>query len=301
MEQIKQFKLIIAVTIIVFFFLSFAGIALGAGNFQYILLEGIPGTGLIQGQPAPDFNQYILDIYNGMIVVIGVCALFMITLGGYMYITSAGNTAILGRAKSIIADAIIGLVLALLAYLIFYTINPTLVNPPGLSAPASVTAPSGGTGGAASTGSSNPFVFISSTDPKLAAIDAAENPARKFASVNGLRINAAACPTPTSTNCTDIRGVDLNLLRFAGKIGGGNGVITAGSETGVHNPNGDHPKGKAVDMRIDDTVKNNLITEMKNPANNLHQICSRDAALCQNCSQAACNSEPAGIVHVSIN
>jgi hypothetical protein len=78
-------------------------------------------------------------------MIVGICALFMITVGGYMYITSAGNNATMGKAKSIITDAIIGLVLALLAYLIFYTINPNLTSPAGLQPIASVgTIPAGG-------------------------------------------------------------------------------------------------------------------------------------------------------------
>jgi hypothetical protein len=44
-----------------------------------------------------------------------------------MYIGSAGNNATMGKAKSIISDAIIGLIMALCAYLILYTINPDLL------------------------------------------------------------------------------------------------------------------------------------------------------------------------------
>jgi hypothetical protein len=48
-------------------------------------------------------------------------------VGGYMYITSAGNSASTGKAKETITDAIIGLLLALTSWLLLYTINPDLV------------------------------------------------------------------------------------------------------------------------------------------------------------------------------
>jgi hypothetical protein len=44
-----------------------------------------------------------------------------------MYITSAGNTSTTGKAKGIIFDAIAGVILALLSYVLLYTINPALV------------------------------------------------------------------------------------------------------------------------------------------------------------------------------
>lgn len=53
--------------------------------------------------------------------------MFMIMIGGYMYIMSGGNNATMGKAKGFITDAIIGLLLAFTAYLILYVINPTLV------------------------------------------------------------------------------------------------------------------------------------------------------------------------------
>ncbi|KKP79587.1 MAG: hypothetical protein UR78_C0011G0001, partial [Candidatus Moranbacteria bacterium GW2011_GWF2_35_39] len=48
-------------------------------------------------------------------------------IGGYMYLTSAGNTAQTGKAKGVIFDAIAGLALALVSYVLLWTINPDLV------------------------------------------------------------------------------------------------------------------------------------------------------------------------------
>jgi hypothetical protein len=45
-----------------------------------------------------------------------------------MYLTSAGNTSAMGSAKSVIFDSLIGLVIAIVAWLILNVINPDLVN-----------------------------------------------------------------------------------------------------------------------------------------------------------------------------
>lgn len=69
-----------------------------------------------------------------------------------MYAASGGNNASMEKAKGFITDAIVGLILALLAYLILYIINPELVKIKMGTTPTTVsTTPGtgipGGTGG----------------------------------------------------------------------------------------------------------------------------------------------------------
>jgi hypothetical protein len=90
---------------------------------DYKLMEEIPGF----GKPE-NFPDYLMAIYKFGLGAIGVCAMFMIMIGGYMYLTSAGNNTQTSKAKEIITDAIAGLVLALVSYILLYTINPDLVN-----------------------------------------------------------------------------------------------------------------------------------------------------------------------------
>ena len=52
----------------------------------------------------------------------------MITIGGFMYFTSAGNNSKMESAKNVITDAIIGLIAVLFAWIILNKINPALVN-----------------------------------------------------------------------------------------------------------------------------------------------------------------------------
>ena len=130
-----------------------------SGSFQYTLLESLPGF-FQAGKVMTDFPALILAIYKFGIWTIGICALFMITIGGVMYLGSAGNTSAATNAKGIIFDALIGVFAAMVAYLFLYVINPDLttinINFTAVeiaTEPAETSAEaSGALGGGASTG-----------------------------------------------------------------------------------------------------------------------------------------------------
>jgi len=112
-------------------------------NTTYTPMEKIPGSTSIS-----DFPSYVKAIYKFGIWTIGIAALLMIMIGGFMYMTSAGNNATMGKAKGYITDALIGLVMAMTAYLLLYTINPDLVN-------VKIKFPSGTSSGTGAGGSSS--------------------------------------------------------------------------------------------------------------------------------------------------
>lgn len=90
---------------------------------QYQLLEKIPGTENL----GSDLPSYLSALYKIALIVVTLSAVLMLSIGGFMYLTSAGNTASIGNAKGIIYDSLIGLVIALAAWLVLYIINPDLV------------------------------------------------------------------------------------------------------------------------------------------------------------------------------
>jgi hypothetical protein len=120
--------------------LSTAGF-LVASNFvsaqKYQIHEKIPGQvgrsgsvgGVDYGAEGIDTLQdYLESAYKFGIAIVGILAVVMIGVGGFMYIvTSAGNAGKLADAKEIITSAILGLVMALLSWLILFVINPDLV------------------------------------------------------------------------------------------------------------------------------------------------------------------------------
>jgi TRAP-type C4-dicarboxylate transport system permease small subunit len=64
---------------------------------------------------APDM---VKDIINTMLFVLGIIAVIMIIIGGIRYVVSAGDSSAITAAKNTILYAVIGLVVAILAFAI---------------------------------------------------------------------------------------------------------------------------------------------------------------------------------------
>ena len=119
--SLQKIKQRIVLSLVAFFLISLPQATLAV--FKYTPMEEIPGFG------RPDtYESYILTIYKFGLWTVGIAAVFMISIGAFMYITSAGNTSTMGKAKDIIFDSIIGVILALTSYVLLNTINPALVN-----------------------------------------------------------------------------------------------------------------------------------------------------------------------------
>ncbi len=69
-------------------------------------------------------NGLIADVINIFSIVVGVVAVIMIIVGGFQYITSAGDSNKVGNAKNTILYAIIGLVIvALSQFIVRFVLN----------------------------------------------------------------------------------------------------------------------------------------------------------------------------------
>lgn len=139
--ELKNKKII---TIIIFFGLSFAfwgsfvNISFSQENTKtwdkYTPLAPLPGTtegncvtdkdGKVSGCTT-DIQTYIPGVFNLAIGIAGVLAVLMIIIGGVQYITT---DAIQGKSdgKERIQNALWGLVLVLVSWILLYTINPKL-------------------------------------------------------------------------------------------------------------------------------------------------------------------------------
>ena len=73
-------------------------------------------------------TEYINSLYVFGLALVVISALGALVLGGFMYMLPSGTITTQEKAKEYIWGAISGLILALAAYLILYTINPDLVN-----------------------------------------------------------------------------------------------------------------------------------------------------------------------------
>ena len=109
------FGLIIA---IIGSFITAAGIyenKVYADSAADLIKQGADSTGQQDSRSAGDIAK---DVVNIMFFIVGVMAVIMIIWGGIRYVLSAGNSAALTSAKNTIMYAVIGLIVAILAYTI---------------------------------------------------------------------------------------------------------------------------------------------------------------------------------------
>jgi len=94
------------------------------------LKNGAPDVNCVNGQVTTiDVKSYVQYMFNLLIAVSAVAAIFMIVFGGFIYMTSDSlNGKSDGKEK--IQHAVEGLLMVLCSYLILRTINPQFVNIP---------------------------------------------------------------------------------------------------------------------------------------------------------------------------
>jgi hypothetical protein len=78
---------------------------------------------LTRSQTVGDFIKNLINLI--LTVALAIAVLFII-IGGYQYITSAGNESRAESGKKTLINAIIGIVVIILSYTIVYVINQTL-------------------------------------------------------------------------------------------------------------------------------------------------------------------------------
>lgn len=94
---------------------------------EYTLLEPLESPSGTPITNSSNLAEYLQFIFQFAIGITGVLAVIMIILGGITYLST---DAVSGKkdGKEMITNALWGLALAILSWLILYTINPTLLN-----------------------------------------------------------------------------------------------------------------------------------------------------------------------------
>ena len=90
-----------------------------AANAEYSLQGGAndaKGEGMKDG--VGDANSLVKDVVNIILWIVGILSVIMLVWGGIKYTTSAGDTNKVTSAKNTIIYAVIGLIIAILAYAI---------------------------------------------------------------------------------------------------------------------------------------------------------------------------------------
>lgn len=86
-------------------------------------------------QPASLFGDtgVLTDVTNILLFFVGAISVIMIIIAGLRYVTSGGNSATVTAAKNTILYAVIGIVIALLAYAIVNFVIGAFANESGLT------------------------------------------------------------------------------------------------------------------------------------------------------------------------
>jgi len=68
------------------------------------------------GASGEKVDSFLKTLINTLLFIVGLLSVIMIIAGGLMYVISAGDSAKVTRAKNMIIYAVVGLVIAFLAY-----------------------------------------------------------------------------------------------------------------------------------------------------------------------------------------
>jgi uncharacterized membrane protein len=120
MKKLTTFQWVnIAALVLTFVF------ALSPLAFAQLSIPNSGGTGLPNDTSV---SGLILRIINIALTVAGLVAVLFLIIGGFRYITSAGNEETAEQAKKVIINAVIGIVVIILAFVIVRVISNALVN-----------------------------------------------------------------------------------------------------------------------------------------------------------------------------
>jgi len=129
--------------------IGFFGVAYGAraqdtgpGSPDYtgpnleIPVPGLEFSGIIRENEyitIPWLGQYVGGVYTFLISIVGMFAATVIVIGGFQYVTAAGDKGKIGAAKKRMMNAFMGMLLVFGSYTLLYAINPALTRFEGLS------------------------------------------------------------------------------------------------------------------------------------------------------------------------
>lgn len=118
MKKTKQ--LIIAALMVCGLVGVFVPTTVGAINvFNGSACSGVSATSdICKAKSTDSLKSYVGTIVNIILYILGVVAVIMIIIGGFMYVTSSGDATAVTKAKNTIMFAVVGLVIAILAYAI---------------------------------------------------------------------------------------------------------------------------------------------------------------------------------------
>ena len=141
----KRYLIVLSLTVAVFVFLM-SGVASaqipqscksaqGGYCVNLTAAAAIPGFEFLQIPQTGQIGDFLEKAYYFLLVVVGFSAFLAFVVGGSMYLFSAGSEKMTSQGRTWMWNATQGLVIAMVSWLILYTINPALVTKLDLSMP----------------------------------------------------------------------------------------------------------------------------------------------------------------------
>src|SRR3989344_465021 len=118
LKKVSVFQVAQVLAIVFVFVFALAPVALAQFQTPSSGNTGLPNDTSISG--------FIMKIINIALAVAGLIAVLFLIIGGFRYITSAGNEETAEQAKKIITNAIIGIVVIILSFVIVHVISNAL-------------------------------------------------------------------------------------------------------------------------------------------------------------------------------
>ncbi len=240
-------------------FLSFAGQSFAAEE-PYKVLAPLPciGGDCTKSSPTTTLTQYIPGVFNLAIGISAAFVLLNLVFGGFQYMSSDAFTKKEEGIKRI-QNSIKGLFLVMAAWLILFTINPSLVDV-NLSIDTVTTTTAGGgvlLGGELSAGTGKVLAGYTLT-PAQVATDAAM---RKDLKDNfNIDVNSGPCTTGNTSGCSNLVGMPASTYSGLQNLRQNCPTCTltiSGGTEGGHASHG--PSLPPVDIRFDPSLDNLIL------------------------------------------
>jgi hypothetical protein len=224
-------------------------------------LPGFPAA--CSTPPCSGLGEFLRGLFTVLIVIAGILAFLMIVIGA---ITHATTDSFSGseHGRDMIWNAVMGLVLALGAWIILNAINPNLASNLSIAIPkVSLDAPDEDwDNGNAISGAHIAKKHNVNGQPIVMGMawpsDAAQRGALTAANI---QVNHNNCPTAGANNCTSVffnadNNVIDRIIALRTACAGCVLVVTGGSEAWLHSSHG--PEAKNIDLRNEATLNSYL-------------------------------------------
>ena len=126
MKNFSTYKIAQIASIVLTFVIALSPLMAGA----QIRLPDSGGTGLQNCfAGACTISELIMAVINIILALAGLIAVLVLIIGGFRYVTSFGNEEAVGAAKKMIINALLGIIIIILAFVVVRVVQNVFLHP----------------------------------------------------------------------------------------------------------------------------------------------------------------------------